>query len=146
MRSGLPISHQIAAMRATFRDLLPRWHAGKVRWTGPLMPSPVSSTYTVEVSYRLGRAPTVRVLSPEVRDRGDGQPIPHVYPGNRPCLYLPRTVEWTPSMRLADTTVVWLCLWLRFYETWLNTGTWHGEGEHPNITPRRPRRMGRRYR
>jgi hypothetical protein len=34
-------------------------------------------------------------------------------------------------MRIADTIVPWLILWLFYYEIWHVTGEWKGGGVHP---------------
>lgn len=108
-------------------------------WTGLVKPSGMSDEYQVKVVYRLGEAPQVWVLSPELRDRPDGTPIPHVYPGPRPCLYLPRSGEWHPGMFIADTIIPWTSLWLYYYEVWHATGEWLGGGILPKLKERKQR-------
>jgi hypothetical protein len=97
----------------------------------------MSNTYQVRVTYKLGSDPDVHVLRPVLRDRSVEERIPHVYPGNRLCLFLPGIGEWRPIDPIADTIVPWTATWLYFYEVWLATGRWHGEGEHPTGTSRR---------
>jgi hypothetical protein len=46
------------------------------------------------------------------------------------CLFLGNH-EWHESIPIADTLVPWASEWLFFYELWLATGEWLGEGEHP---------------
>ncbi len=84
----------------------------------------------MRVSYRLGSVPEVEVLQPRLQGLSNGSPIPHVYPGNRPCVYLPRSGEWNPSMFIGDTIVPWVALWLYYYEMWHATGQWLGGGVH----------------
>jgi hypothetical protein len=36
-------------------------------------------------------------------------------------------------MFIAGTIICWTALWLFFYETWLITGEWEGEGEEPQL-------------
>jgi hypothetical protein len=115
-----------------FPQFSARWGAVWATWTGTLKPTPLSRTYEVQIRYRLGASPKVDVLSPPLERLSDGTPIPHVYPGNRPCLYLPHSGEWTSCMFIADTIVPWIVLWLYYYEIWRVTGEWLGEGIHPD--------------
>lgn len=108
-------------MQRLWPTFVPRWKHSVVTWTGPLRPTEMSPEYQVEIRYFLGEGPEVSVLSPPLRDRTD-QPIPHVYPGRRLCLYLPRAAEWTAAMPIAETIVPWACDWLYFYEVWHATG------------------------
>src|SRR5690606_1969874 len=98
-------------------------------------PTPLAEGYRVRIVYALGDAPKAYVDSPALRPRGDGQPVPHVYPGPRPCLYLPGSGEWTNRMSIARTIIPWLMLWLTYYELWHATGVWQGGGvEHGTST------------
>jgi len=99
-------------------------------WVGTLQPTPLSSTYTVEIDYTLGYLPKVYVLSPPLRSYDEKIKIPHIYEndGPRPCLFLPGNKEWTGNKLIADTIIPWLSLWLFYYEIWLSTGEWFGEG------------------
>ena len=92
----------------------------------------MSETYLVEIDYRLGKHPDVRVLCPELV-RYQDEPLPHVYPSDRLCLYFPNAkhMEWTPAMWLSETILPWSALWLEFYEHWALTGQWFGGGVHP---------------
>jgi hypothetical protein len=98
---------------------------------GDLRPTARSVTYRVRIEYRAGDAPRVNVLSPKLEPREPGGRLPHVYPGNRLCLYLPGADEWTPDMSLAHTIVPWISEWLFFYETWRVTSVWLGGGVEP---------------
>jgi hypothetical protein len=51
------------------------------------------------------------------------------------CVHLPE--EWTPSSLIADTIMPWISQWLRFYEVWQQTGSWEGEGTHPEAESHR---------
>jgi hypothetical protein len=84
----------------------------------------------VKLGYKLHDVPRVHVVHPNLAVRA-GEKLPHVYEGNRLCLYLPRAAEWTRSMLLAETIVPWALEWLLHYEVWLATGTWTGGGQHP---------------
>ena len=91
----------------------------------------MSDKYVVRISYKLSGAPQVTVVTPRLRVRGDGQPIPHLYPGEFLCLHRPQYREWKPTLFVADTIVPWAALWLYYYEIWHVTGVWLGGGEHP---------------
>ncbi|MBU8880105.1 hypothetical protein BGM26_14070 [Bacillus sp. FJAT-29790] len=128
----IPISQQIIAMNLAFPEFNVEWKKNTVIWTGNLQPTPLSKSYTVEISYSLDmQQPEVIVLSPKLTTRGD-EKIPHVYPGNKLCLFRPKKKEWTREMLIAETIVPWTSLWLYYYETWHATGEWLGGGEHPN--------------
>ena len=104
-------------------------------WTGDVTPSALSENYKVQVAYERGLRPRICVLSPILKRRQDGKPIPHTYAGDFLCLYFPPAREWHPNKFIADTIIPWISLWLFYYEGWLATGKWlgggveHGEGE-----------------
>jgi hypothetical protein len=137
------VREQIAAMRRLFPGFAVSWRDGVVRWRGRIEPTPLSESYLVQIAYRLGAAPSVHVLDPQLLPRSESEPIPHVYGGPELCLYLPRAWEWTPVDLLATTIVPWASLWLRNYEVWHSTGTWHGGGVHPMLRRQRRNRRPR---
>ncbi len=100
-------------------------------WKGSLQPTVWGDKYRVQISYSPKSSPSVEVLSPKLRSRPDGERPPHLYSGERLCLYLPNSGEWTRQMFLADTIVPWTSLWLYYYEIWYVTGSWLGGGKHP---------------
>jgi len=127
----VPISQQVVAMNFVFPNFEAEWKKNTVVWTGELQPTPLSKNYTVEITYSLDMPqPQVLVLSPELTKRGD-QEIPHVYPGNKLCIFRPKKKEWTREMLIAETIVPWASLWLYYYEMWHATGEWLGGGDHP---------------
>ncbi len=100
-----------------------------------LQPTTASCRYTVQLRYRLGWRPEIRVITPTLRTReGADRMIPHTFDDNLLCLHLDD--EWKPTMRLADTIVPWASEWLFYYELWLTTGAWlgSGHGEPPQGT------------
>jgi hypothetical protein len=113
---------------------------GLATWRGDVQPSDRSSVYRVAITYRLQAAPHVRVLAPQLVDRGDGKPIPHRYSDGSLCLYYPKNRDWTSEMAIADTIVPWACEWLHYYELWHAIGDWLGGGEHPQSRKRRSER------
>jgi hypothetical protein len=106
---------------------------------GDIRPTARSVAYRVRIEYQAAEPPQVRVLSPKLQPREEGGRLPHVYPGDRLCLYLPGVGEWAPDMSLAHTLVPWISEWLFFYETWRAMGVWLGGGVEPtdNKTIRR---------
>jgi len=82
----------------------------------------MSNLYRIRVTYRLQKDPEVHVVQPALRDRSSKDRIPHVYPGNRLCLFLPGVGEWRPTDSIPDTVIPWTAAWLYFYEVWLATG------------------------
>jgi hypothetical protein len=126
----LPLGTQLIIMQRVWPGFVSRWKHSAVIWTGPLQPTDMSPVYKVQISYALEKRPDVVVRSPALCDRPD-QPIQHVYPGKRLCLYLPRANEWTPAMPIAETIVPWACDGLYFYEIWHATGEWLADGVHP---------------
>jgi len=84
----------------------------------------------VRLRYKLTGSPEVEVLEPLLQKRGSDNP-PHLYPGKKLCLYLPRIGEWNKTMMLSQTIIPWTSEWLLNYEVWLATGEWSGGGLHP---------------
>ena len=98
-----------------------------LHWRAPLQPSPHSRTYLVDISYRLGHHPDVRVGAPALEPNARGW-LPHYYRHNSTlCLY--DDGDWYPTMHLARTIVPWTIEWLFHYEIWKATGLWHGSGD-----------------
>jgi hypothetical protein len=109
-------------------------HAGALVWRCDVTPSPLSRFYRLRIEFRQGDTPAVFVESPGLNLLADGRRLPHVYLQYPPrlCLYLPRTFEWLPWMRIDRTIVPWAVLWLFYYEEWLASNEWKGGGEHPH--------------
>lgn len=106
-----------------------------LRARGKVKPLPITDEYTVEIVYELDRRPHVYVIDPLIQRRA-GIRAEHMYSENEPCVFLPRSGEWTSSKLPAETVVPWTMLWLIFYETWLVTGVWNGGGVH-RLAPKR---------
>ncbi|WP_243297749.1 hypothetical protein [Bacillus litorisediminis] len=129
-QNKLSLSKQVIAMEKIFPDFKVTWKRNTVIWIGKLKPTEMSANYTVQVTYSLDmNQPEVIILSPKLQKRGD-EKIPHIYPGEKLCLFRPRKKEWTKEMFVADTIVPWTSLWLYYYEMWHATGEWLGGGEH----------------
>lgn len=97
---------------------------------GNIQPTPISDSYGVRIEYSIGSRPRVWVDRPKLRIRDGWDRIPHTFRegGPRPCLF--ENQDWNPRMLLATSVMPWFLLWLVFYESWLATGEWQGEG-HP---------------
>lgn len=134
-RRPLALVVQGAALHQAFPDSSIQISRSELVWRSALTPSPLSRTYTVELRFKVKTSKSldrlsVVVLDPPLRDR-QGERPPHLYPGDRLCLYLPRAQEWNPSKLLLDTIVPWTSEWLLHYEVWQATGEWCGGGMHP---------------
>jgi hypothetical protein len=134
----MPVPQQIGRMRNLYPELaLTSWHEGLVQWLGQLQPTDHSDQYFVAIEYRLKERPKVYVRTPELRNRENGELIPHLFADGTLCLYLTNSGEWSPADALAETAVPWTCLWLYHYEVWHATGLWMGGGVHPRPRKRR---------
>lgn len=124
----LTMLQQRSCMRVYFPDLHFSGTDRKGVWAGPLKHTKLSQAYEVKVEYLLGLWPEITILSPPLQKRDDQSRIPHVYEGDYPCLYYPKTGEWNPHKLIATYVIPWISMWLYFYEVWLATGNWYGEG------------------
>jgi hypothetical protein len=128
----LGVKEQLARVRA----LYPQFHSGVDGATltveGLIQPTEASVPYRVRIEYAVGNTPQVTVVDPVLRPREENGRIPHVYPGNKLCLYLPNSGEWTPDRSLPHSFVPWIAEWLLHYEVWLVTGVWCGGGVDPH--------------
>lgn len=131
---SLTLGQQVAGMEASWPQLQrQRWSPAEVTWKGCIQPLAICNKYVVLVSYKLNEHPNVQILTPKLEEHQNGAPIPHVYPGNRLCLYLPGVGEWHPSKMLSHTIIPWTSLWLYYYEVWHATGIWKGGGVMPGM-------------
>jgi hypothetical protein len=128
----MPMAQQLARMAQHCPSLpMTSWRSGVVQWTGELQPADMTERYRVEIRYRLGRRPEVRVLNPVLQNQANGARVPHLFPDDTLCLYLTNSGEWSASQAIAETTVPWTSLWLYHYEVWHAIGEWMGGGVHP---------------
>ncbi len=108
-------------------------YCGTMTWFGEFTPSALSNTYRLKISYTLGAAPKVFIVSPKPLPLAEGaKRLPHTYifkDGKQQlCLYLPWSGEWRSSMVIANTIVHWAVEWMYYYEIWVSTGKWMGGG------------------
>ena len=125
------VDQQIVNMQASFPSFICKRYRDTVSWIGRIRPTPLSNIYEVEVRYHIGKNPRVFVLNPKLEKPNKEKNIPHTYTDKEPCVYYPQYGEWSNDKFVADTIIPWTILWFFFYEVWLATGIWFGEGIHP---------------
>ena len=131
-RKALNLATQQLMLRKFFPEARCRIKNSHLIWVGQLVPSPLSRSYSVRLCYKLRGNPSVEVLEPRLKKRKGKKP-PHLYSGERLCLYMPRVGDWDRSMLLSGTIIPWASEWLLHYEIWLATGEWFGGGVHPKV-------------
>ena len=105
-------------------------------WEVRLQPTELSRVYTIKLKYKVGDFPRVYVTDPFPLERYPGKDfLAHVYSTSKQelCLYMRGTGEWSRHKMIAKTVIPWAAEWLQFYELWLATGEWYGEGIHPQV-------------
>lgn len=96
--------------------------------SGAAKPGPINATCDMVIRYRVEKWPRVILPGNQLRPLEPDGKIPHTYAPDEPCLFYPSPSSWRPDMKLSDTIVPWLSLWLTFYEMWRVTGEWYGGG------------------
>lgn len=114
----------------------------KLRFDYSVQPFSVAREYKCRIELqRSGNIPSTYVLSPDLQALAHGRRPPHIYDYSagrtKLCLFMPGGGEWHSGLWLSETIVPWTVEWLRYYEIWLTDGIWHGEGEHPEMEPRK---------
>ncbi|ABW67893.1 hypothetical protein Dole_2089 [Desulfosudis oleivorans Hxd3] len=127
------LAAQLNALRMAFPEGKGAIKRSQLIWVGNIQPTPLSRTYTVEVSYRLGKKPKTRVISPSIRQLAGEREIPHLYSQKEEtlCLFLPWANEWSQGLLLSKTIIPWAYTWFFYFEHWLETDEWMGGGVHP---------------
>lgn len=131
--NDIPMFQQAFAMRTTFPDWKVTYSrpSQKIVCEGTIHPSGWSDTYSVRMTYVLGKNPTLEVLSPKlITVNRFGSKIEHVYSGELPCTYYPKAKDWTPAKSIT-IIVPFFTSWLYFYENWHISNVWTGTGIHP---------------
>jgi hypothetical protein len=123
----MPLGAQAGALRHYWPQGTTTLSRNTLGWIGPLQPTPLSPSYTVSVEYRITDTPQAYVIDPKL-DPCHRERLPHVYAGDRLCLYTPGVGDWNRSMNLALTIIPWTAEWLLHYEIWQVTDKWHGGG------------------
>jgi hypothetical protein len=122
---------QMASIKRNYINFTTSVERNSLWIRGELQPTSRSDKYMVEIIYHFRKRPIVNILKPELIRNFKGEDIPHVYPGDKLCLYQPKYNEFKFSDFLSATIVPWTSLWLYHYEVWHITGDWLGGGEHP---------------
>ena len=125
---------QAFALRSTFPDSTATLRGDTLMWVGRLRPSEVSEPYTVQITYARLHYPQVRVLAPSIVDEHEF--VPHVYDTGNLCVHDEH--DWAPSLLLVDSIVAWTIEWLLFWELFMATGRWFGDGPGNDSPPREP--------
>lgn len=109
---------------------------GRLTWEYDVQPTPLSRTYAVRITYRLGEKPEILVRRPDLLALSGGRRLPHVYQQHPTllCLYRPNRREWFPQMRIDQFIAPWTSVWFFYFEEWLDSNEWQGGGEHPDAT------------
>lgn len=124
---------QLGILKHEFPESTGSLHCGTMIWFGDFMPSSLSDTYRLKITYSLGQSPKAYIVSPKPLPLAEGaKRLPHVYNYSNGkqqlCLYLPGSGEWNASMIIANTIVHWAVQWMYYYEIWVSTGKWMGGG------------------
>lgn len=133
---SLRLFDQMIALRATYPSSICEIRGDTLWWHGKIQPTPISKEYSVIMTYKLWKSPSVWVIGEELQKLDDPE-FPHRYKKDeknqmvRICLY--RYAEFSSKKFLAKTIIPWAVEWLYFYEIWLTTGEWCGGGEHPDF-------------
>lgn len=106
--------------------------ANKLTWQEPIRPTALARSYLATITFQLGQTPDVQIDDPDLELLAAGRPLPHVYRDPlRLCLHLPGAREWEARKRIDQTIIPWTYLWLYYFEDWLWSDDWKGEGQHP---------------
>jgi hypothetical protein len=113
----------------------------ELRFIFKVAPTPLSRVYRCLLKVYARGGPDLIVLDPNPKSLAAGTRVPHTYPhdgaGTKLCLWLPEAREWMPQMRLNETYLPWAAEWLDYFEEWLVTGDWAGDGVHPDGAAKR---------
>lgn len=145
-RQDLTLSQQLLFLRANPSiNGEGKVRANKLTWLMDVQPTALARTYRASITYLAGETPSVQIVEPDLELLANGRPLPHVYKNPlRLCLYLPGAGEWKATKRLDLTIVPWTYLWLYYFEDWLGTDDWKGEGQHPGEETEIPRNRAMR--
>ena len=123
---------QLANIKHSFKIIKGTIKMGTMYVTLELQPTSFSVKYKVSIKYNIGHSPIVKVVAPTLIIP-ENKMIIHMYSDSSLCLYYPKNKEWNNNMLIARTTIPWTVEWLYYYENWVITGEWLGEGVHPTI-------------
>src|SRR5687768_12414621 len=83
------VRDQLGRMRSACPCFRSRIEGGTLVAVGEVQPTSRSLAYTVRIQYRVWEPPAVTVLTPKLVPREPDGQLPHVYPGDKLCLYTP---------------------------------------------------------
>lgn len=124
-RTEVNLAMQAGALRRFMPDSSIRLRPGHLTCIGWVKPTEETGRYQLRIDLRSHRTPTVWVLAPALKPNNDGL-LPHVYDTGSLCVS--QTGDWNATRLIVDTFLPWACEWLTFYELWLATGVWYGDG------------------
>lgn len=128
-RADRSVEPPLALQAFALRQLVPagktRLRSSRLVWTGWVKPTPATSTYLLRIDMELRGTPSVRVLSPSLKPNDRGL-LPHVYDDGTLCVS--QAGDWRRGTLLTESFLPWACEWLVYYELWLATELWYGDG------------------
>lgn len=127
----ISLAQQAGRMAFKYPELRLRLKRNIATWTGNWLPSVLSDTYLLRITYRYPRRPRIAVLRPKLKLATGKDKLPHVYSDGQLDICVHARGEWNATLHIADTIMPWISQWLRFYEVWEQTGGWEGKGTHP---------------
>ncbi len=130
-KSTISIIQQDQGIKEKFPIFNSKGNYKKGIWIGELQPTDWSPKYKIKIEYVHKQSPKITVIKPELILAKGKKQLPHVYEGDKLCLFDPKKGEWNHDKFIADTIIPWTSLWLFYYEGWLYTGCWQGGGRHP---------------
>lgn len=125
------IAEQVISIKSQHKNFNVKFTASTLKLVGYMQPTSRSEKYLVEIKYKLKEFPKVYVLEPQLEKNFNQENIPHIYPGEKLCLFQPKYKEFKFSDLISNTIIPWTSLWLYYYEVWHMTGLWLGGGEYP---------------
>ena len=129
MPGGRRTDVSLAAQALALRRLLPgstlRLDHGRLCWKGEVRPSHGCGEYQLRLEARAALPPKIFVESPALRPDAGGR-LPHIYSDGSLCVS--RRGDWRPDMLFIHTYLPWSLEWLIYYELWLASGLWYGDG------------------
>lgn len=135
LNSAAQIVAEIGALKKTMpQGVINKRSSNSFVWETEIQPTPLSLLYRIKIEYSYGKTPQVFVTSPCPLKKFPGTKVlPHTYSTKEQklCLYYPGIGEWNKNKLIARTILPWASEWLQYYELWLATGFWLGEGLHP---------------
>ena len=125
---------QLIALQRDFPDGRGTIQKSHLIWICDILPNPLCRTYTIRLTYRLGKNPTTQVIKPSLKALAGDRIIPHLYSQEDEtlCLFLPWSSEWSENLFLSKTIIPWAHTWFLYFEHWIATDEWLGGGVHPS--------------